>query len=262
MVNPSVAGRPTPNVPLVQSYQRPPELSALTFDATTKEYTAKPGELVAKISYAVTNTSGGDVTINWVRPSCGCTLAKLPQPTPWKLAPGEGGVMDFDLDLRGKYGMLSKYISVDTSHGQKLLNFRVTVPSNTALPGVDQRTQNMRLAMADRQVVFKGDCAKCHVEPGIGQKGEKLYAASCGICHDAPNRATMVPDLHALKFVPTKEYWQQWVVNGKAGSLMPAFGQVHGGPLTQEQVDSLVEYLTHYFPPRRGVAAATPAAED
>jgi cytochrome c553 len=253
--------RPVPQIlPTVRP--QPQQLEALQFDSTTKEYTSQPGELTARLSFAVTNISKTDVTINWVRPSCGCTVAKLPQPVPWKLAPGEGGVMDFELDLRGKFGTLSKYVSVDTSHGQKLLNFRVTIPGNTALPGMDQRTQNMRLAMADRQAVFKGDCAKCHVQPGVGKMSEQLYAASCAICHDAPNRATMVPDLKALKFTPTKEYWQHWVENGKVGSLMPAFAEAHGGPLSKEQIDSLVGYLTHYFPPRASVAAATPSAED
>ena len=121
----------------------------------------------------------------------------------------------------------------------------------------------MQLAMADRQAVFKNDCASCHVAPAVGKKGEQLFAAACSICHEAPHRATMVPDLHALKFTPTKDYWHNWISNGKPGSLMPAFAQAQGGPLTDEQIESLAEYLTHYFPQRSVVAnGGTPTAED
>ncbi|MGV3774329.1 MAG: c-type cytochrome [Verrucomicrobiales bacterium] len=233
---------------------------AIAWDAVNKEYTAKSGELTAKFVFNLTNTAPHDVTINWVRPSCGCTAAKLP-PTPWKLAPGTGGQMEFDVDLRGKHGVLSKHISVDTTAGHKLLGIKVTIPGQAA-PGIDARTRNMQLAFADRQIVFRNDCAKCHVVPTIGKKGEELYATACGICHEAPHRATMVPDLTALKNTPTKEYWEHWIKNGRAGSLMPAFAQAHGGPLSNEQIQSLVEYLTHYFPPRKKVASQTPSVED
>jgi hypothetical protein len=37
-------------------------------------------------------------------------------------------------------------------------------------------------------------------------------------------------------------------VEGKEGTLMPGFGQRQGGPLTEEQVNSLVEFLPKQFP--------------
>jgi mono/diheme cytochrome c family protein len=237
-----------------------PEHEAISWDAVNKEYTAKAGELTAQFIFNLTNTSPHDVTINWVRPSCGCTAAKLP-PTPWTLAPGASGQMEFNIDLRGKYGVLSKYVNVDTTVGAKLLGLKVSIPG-AAAPGLDMRTRNMQLAFADRQLVFRNDCAKCHVIPAIGKKGEDLFQTACGICHEAPHRATMVPDLHNLNTPPTKEYWEHWVRNGRPGSLMPAFAQTQGGPLSDEQIQSLVTYLTHYFPPRPRVASETPAIDD
>lgn len=237
----------------------------LAFDAMVKEYQAKVGELNAPFAFAVTNISSGNVVINWVRPSCGCTAAKLP-PTPWTLRPGDSGSMEFNVDLRGKYGLLSKYVTVDTSSGVKLLNIKVNIPLPDASSGptgeVDARTRNMQLASADRQIVFRGECASCHATPAVGKHGEALYQAACAICHDAPHRATMVPDLHALNNAPTREYWQHWISYGKPGSLMPAFTQNLGGPLTQQQIDSLVEYMTHYFPPRPRAASLHPSMDD
>jgi len=38
-------------------------------------------------------------------------------------------------------------------------------------------------------------------------------------------------------------YWKTWINQGRAGTLMPSFAQSEGGPLTKEQIDSLVEFL-------------------
>ena len=228
----------------------------LEWDATEKEIHAKPGDLDMAFSFAVTNISETNVTINWVRPSCGCTVAKLP-PTPWTLKPGEGGHIDFNLDIRGKFGTLAKYVSVDTSLGQKMLQIKAIIPQSTAALGMDSRAKNMQLAMADRQVVFRGDCASCHATPTVGKKGEQLYSAACAICHDAPHRATMVPDLRALKKATGVDYWAFWIANGKPGTLMPGFAKAHGGPLDEEQIRSLAEFMFEKFPRADAATAAS-----
>jgi mono/diheme cytochrome c family protein len=256
----SISSNGLPNIAAAQRYQPAyvPD-DVLKWDATEKEIHAKEGELELDFSFAVTNVSRGDVTINWVRPSCGCTVAKLP-PTPWTLKPGDGGTIDFKFDLRGKFGVLSKYVSIDTSHGQKLLMIKAHIPPQTvAQPGMDSRAKNMQLAMADRQVVFRGDCAKCHAEPAAGKMGEQLYTAACAICHDAPHRATMVPDLRAVGKATGPDYWSFWIANGKPGTLMPGFAKAHGGPLDEAQIRSLAEFLYEKFPRAEAATAASTA---
>ncbi|MGN6387506.1 MAG: DUF1573 domain-containing protein [Verrucomicrobiota bacterium] len=242
---------PRPGAPIQPAMQPRPNAvdEVLAWDSVNKEYTAAPGEMSAHFSFSVTNISKQDVTINWVRPSCGCTVAKLP-PTPWKLTSGESGSIEFTVDLRGKFGTLSKYVTIDSSAGQKMLALRLTIPSPVVSNEIDARTRNMRLAMADRQAVFKNDCATCHLTPTIGRTGEALYRAGCAICHDAPHRATMVPDLRALKVPTSREFWVQAITHGKPGSLMPAFAQSEGGPLTQAQIDSLADYLVESIKPQ------------
>ena len=88
------------------------------------------------------------------------------------------------------------------------------------------------MSKADRQAVFHGECATCHVKPGQGKYGKLLYDADCAICHEGEHRATMVPDLHALKVPTNVEFWQTWISHGKPGSLMPAFSTADGGPLS------------------------------
>ena len=231
----------------------------LAWDSVLKEYTAKAGETEAKFSFSVTNVASTNIVINWVRPSCGCTAAKLP-PTPWTLKPGESGQMEFSLDLKGKRGTLFKYISIDTSNGQKMLNIRATIPEGVTVAGMDSRLRNMQLAMADRQIVFRGDCARCHSAPLAGKTaGAEIYQAGCAICHDTPNRATMVPDLATVVNPGTKDYWQVWIRHGKPGTLMPAFAAGQGGPLSEEQIQNLSEFLTEKFP-ARAAAPITNAA--
>jgi mono/diheme cytochrome c family protein len=92
-------------------------------------------------------------------------------------------------------------------------------------------------------MVFKGDCASCHVHRGEGKYGQELYQADCAICHESEHRATMVPDLHALKTPTNFEFWRTWITHGKPGSLMPAFSTVDGGPLSDMQIASLANYL-------------------
>lgn len=110
-----------------------------------------------------------------------------------------------------------------------------------------ERERNLLLAKADRQAVFKGECAKCHAEPALGKTGRELYVAMCGICHDDGHRASVVPDLRALKFMPDAQYWRTWITLGKSGTMMPGFAQAEGGPLTAAQIHSLVIYLGKEF---------------
>jgi cytochrome c5 len=251
LITPRIVPRPPINVP---AFTPPP----LDFDEELKELTLNPGETNAMFTFHLTNSSPADVVITSVRTSCGCTVAKLP-PVPWTLAPGESGEISVAMDMRGKRGTLTKSVTVSTTSGFKSLLVRAHAADQNALQttGLDMdRLRNIQLAMTDRQVVFKNDCADCHVKPAIGKTGQPLYEAACAICHEGPHRASMVPDLKAKALtVPTGyDYWKHWITFGKAGSLMPAFAQIHGGPLTDEQIHSLAEYLTEAIPSRTTAA--------
>ena len=87
------------------------------------------------------------------------------------------------------------------------------------------------MAQADPRAIFKGDCAKCHVDKAKGLLGKQLYVESCGICHEAKPRATMVPDLHALNHPTDYVFWKQIISEGKPHTMMPGFSVHNGGPL-------------------------------
>ncbi len=233
----------------------------LVWDAEQKEISLQPGELAAHFVFAFTNVSDKEIVVNSVHPSCGCTTVKLP-PLPWKLAAGTNGQIDAVVDLRGKSGLLMKSVSIESSAGTKHLILKINMPGQpTPGPDLARRVRNQQMAMADRQAVFKNDCATCHAHPAAGKLGQELFQTACAVCHDTPNRATMVPDLYALNKPTDAEYWNTWVAHGKPGTLMPAFAQAEGGPLSEAQIVSLAHCLSQK-PLHRPVASqsARPAA--
>jgi mono/diheme cytochrome c family protein len=204
--------------------------------------------LVTRFSY--TNASSQPVIVTAVEPSCHCTTPKIPK-LPWTIEPHGAGNMDVEVEIPGKWGLLEKTITIRTAGETNVLSLQIEIPEP------DPRERNRIAAFADRQAVFKGDCASCHAKPSAGLKGEALFHKNCGICHEAEHRATMVPDL-ATKPHGDAIYWAQWVRIGKPGTFMPGFDKPHGGPLTEEQIASLLDFLQQRFPPTPAAKAALP----
>ncbi len=256
VITPPATGRMTPGNGALPA-------GTLAFDGETKEYITKPGEFLASFVFNLTNISAAELTINHVQTSCGCTTAKLP-PMPWKIAAGGAGQIPVNMDVRGKSGVVLKTVTLHTDKGLKQLMVKATIQQmdpNLMTPA--DRERNQLLAKADPQAIFKGDCARCHVEPVIGKVGKDLYTTACGICHDAEHRATMVPDLHNLPNDTSADYWRLMVTLGKPNTLMAAFAQSHGGPLSEMQINSLVEYLVATMPAKgtNSRPATVPAKE-
>jgi mono/diheme cytochrome c family protein len=228
----------------------------LLFDATMKEQQGTAGQTNFLFTFAFTNAAPGPVVIESVRTSCGCTVAKVPA-LPWTVPPGGDGEFSVALDARGKRGTVTKSVFVNTSMGVKPLTVRAIIDSSSG--GMDDRVRNMQIALADRGAIFRGECATCHVKPAVGKMGVPLYLAACGICHDSHNRASMVPDLRRLPHPTDRDHWIRWISFGRHGSLMPAFAQAEGGPLTEAQIDSLADYLTRTISQRQ-IAQSRPAA--
>jgi mono/diheme cytochrome c family protein len=218
----------------------PPPAEPLVWDSMEKTLEVKPGDGAADFEFHVTNKSDQTVQITEIRPTCGCTVAAMPS-SPWILESGAKGSFRGTIDLRGKHGRISKSLWVTTSFGTQILGIVVNLPEAS-------RDDNIALAKADRQAVFKGDCASCHAAPAHGKKGAELFAAVCGVCHLAAHRNEMVPDLGIAREPRDAGFWRKWILDGKEGTLMPAFAQKHGGPLTDDQVTSLVEYALQSLP--------------
>jgi cytochrome c5 len=222
---------------------QPKSAHPLIWDAMERILTPKLGEDILPFQFSVTNGSNKTVTIDQIRPTCGCTVAQMPS-SPWVLEPGAGGTFVGTIDVRGKEGTVSKALFVNSSAGTQMLGITVNIPTLDE----EARKRNQMMAQADRQAVFRGDCAICHVKPTVGRSGGELFTAACGVCHLSEHRASMVPDLLVAKQHRDAAYWRRWIAEGKDGTLMPAWSQVHGGPLTADQVESLVEFALKVLP--------------
>lgn len=221
--------------------------TVLAWDGLVKEVTLRPGETKAYFTFSFTNTSPDEVIMTAVRSSCGCTTAKVPR-LPWRLPGGTNASFDVVVDVAGKSGVVTKTVTTETSAGYRYLTTRVTVPAGgVGAMAADERTRNIQVALADRQAVLKGECAICHVTPGVGKHGHELYDAVCGVCHDAEHRASMVPNLRAMNKPFRAEDWRQIIREGRKDSLMPAFAIEQDGVLSDAQIESLVTYLTGPF---------------
>jgi mono/diheme cytochrome c family protein len=220
----------------------------LAWNGLTQAATVAADAANAHFTFSFTNISPGIVAILDVHPSCGCTTAQLP-PLPWVIPAGANGEFGLTVNLAGKTGMLVKTVNVKTDKGFKQLILNITIlPPVIPTQSDADRAQAMILATADRQSVFRGDCVTCHTKPGDGKYGKMLYDAVCAICHEAKDRASMVPDLHAIKTPTNVDFWQTWIAHGKAGSLMPAFSTADGGPLSDMQITTLAQYLAATIP--------------
>lgn len=222
----------------------------LAWDAVSKTNLAKAGELISRFEFTATNLTDSEILVDQVTPSCGCTTARLPD-HPWRLAPHGSGRVEFAVDLRLQHGVLFKTADVVVSNQAQTLVLNLVLPpgiTNGAGTAVDDRIWNQELTKGDHQAPFHDNCVKCHLVPAFGKTGDYLYRVACGICHDSPRRATMVPDLHSLKQPRDGEYWKKWVTEGKEGTLMPGFAATIGGPLNTQQINSLVKYLLATYP--------------
>ena len=218
----------------------------LRWDSMDKLVEVTGGLTNKTVSFWVTNTSTAHIRITTIRTSCGCTEVESPD-LPWKLSPGSTGKVSFSTDIRGKYGRLFKSTTIESSAGTQMLKFQLHINALEAM----LRNRNQQLAKADPQAIFHGKCAACHSEPAQGKRGGALYLTACGICHEAEHRASMVPNLHLIA-LPKKEVdWMTLLSTGKPDTLMPGFAKRHGGPLTDDQLKSLIQYIMVAFPNAR-----------
>lgn len=238
----------------------------LSFDAQQKEVSVTFGTAQAHFVFNVTNISSGNVIINFVNSSCGCTVAKLPS-TPWNLAPNEGGQISATMNLAGTPpgNSKTKTLTVSTDKGLKALFVKTTVQPAPPRPMTQMdRTSNQKIAMANRQAIFTDpSCVQCHATPardnaGNDKLGKELFAAVCSVCHEAQHQASFVPNLNHLPEPTNAQFWRNWIAQGKPGTLMPAFAKSQGGNLSDAQIESLVAYLTTTIPSKPTAQNTTP----
>lgn len=236
------------------------EPNPLVWDAMEKKNSLPGMTNVTYFTFFVTNQSAASALIYSNVTSCDCTAATTVEHLPWELKPGDGGALNVLVNIRGKYGSVTKTVIVYTSHGEQTLTVNVDIPVSPAPFNVSARLKDQMASQKDRQAVFGEHCAACHAWPAVGRTGESLFTSICGICHTAEHRASMVPDLAKLDDELTADFWRRNITSGKTNSLMPAFAKSEGGILDTNQIESLVAYLVKQYPSKSAAATSTSAS--
>ncbi len=146
--------------------------------------------------------------------------------------PGESGEIRVTLNPAGKFGNVAKTVTiVSNDYTQPSLD----VPLFAVVEhGVDSAsTQPLE------EILFGGECAECHADPAGDLTGEELYDAVCMMCHGPVREyAASLPSE-----VEDRETLRSWIADGRGDLGMPGYSAEKGGPLTDEQIDTLVEIL-------------------
>jgi hypothetical protein len=190
--------------------------------------TIKPGDSIIH-EFVIRNAGDATAHLSDPMPSCGCTSAVLGKRT---LDPGDSTLVRVRFNSLGKgTGTFEKSVKVATKETPYVITSLV-MQCSVRLPE-NQHAGTMMTVSG----IFEGNCTRCHVDFGRGFNGRILYQADCGICHSSEHS-------NAPRILPTDSTHLDHIIRfGKPGTSMPAFDQSRGGPLTPEQIESLIKYL-------------------
>jgi mono/diheme cytochrome c family protein len=91
------------------------------------------------------------------------------------------------------------------------------------------------------------------------EEGEELYHLNCASCHGEMGDGSIGPPLNSKSFLETVNDNRLFslIRSGVPSTGMPAWGQIFGGPLTDEETRQLVAYIRSWAP---GVEDQPPVA--
>lgn len=204
---------------------------------------------VAEHDYMFINDGTETLVILSVQASCGCTASS---PSDDTIAPGETGLIHVTFNSSGKRGHIRKTVHVvsnDPEAASLDLEFRVNVkdPSDTTSSMRSSPSESGARAMMNEKSIFDSPCMTCHVIPGRAAFGRDLYLASCGMCHGderhAPvHNAAAITGSNYLRFTSDDRVLAS-LAGGTGNPMMPGFHVDRGGPLSDSQIQSLMNYF-------------------
>lgn len=187
---------------------------------------------IAKGSFIVANRGNAPLTIEDIGASCGCTVIDFESTV---LEAKKELTINFTVDTIGKVGEIRKAISIktndpDTPEIEVYAYLRIKLKEHEQV---------------DSSAIFKGDCQYCHADPAQGRFGEALFEAACYMCHGHYGLGGVARRINDFTYITTNEnqHFRQIISDGIPDSAMPGFSDQHGGPLSNKQIDSLVELM-------------------
>ena len=94
------------------------------------------------------------------------------------------------------------------------------------------------------------DEARTSQEASLAEEGESLWEFNCASCHGLAGEGGVGPALNSTQFLQsaTDEQGRTLIAVGVPGSQMSAYSLDYGGPLTSEQIRSVMTYIRSWEP--------------
>ena len=210
----------------------------LTLDAKSKDLgKAEEGkDLIA--SFKITNSGWQPLKVFDVKTDCGCTDLSWTQKL---IEPGQSADLSVHVDTAMKQGHVTKQIRFASNDPN--MSFGAVF--------IEADVENMHSAMGENgkaKIFTEEKCMHCHVDMGVGAFGKDLFDGDCAMCHRMQEESKILvgPALEKGSYTDPAyiEHVRQVISYGsKTHRSMPGFLSDAGGPLTKEQIDSLVNYL-------------------
>lgn len=226
--------------PVVIAFSGPPAVYA---EQRVRDVGAVETDSKVNTEFLLYNKGGQHLRITDVETTCGCTLTEMSKDV---IAPGDFTRITVDLDTSIKIGPVRKKITVHSNDPERpqLDLFLVGEVKPRQMEG-----HEMLGIQADNPLVlFQGECATCHVQVGVGKTGKALFQADCGMCHglNAQGHGSAGPSLLRGDWQDEayRRRMRRIIAEGSPNSpQMPPFSKHKGGPLSDDDIDSLVTFL-------------------
>lgn len=82
---------------------------------------------------------------------------------------------------------------------------------------------------------------------GDPENGGELYVEYCAVCHGVDGQGRVGASLQNFPGIDAGAALEQTISDGILGSVMPAWAESNGGPLTEQQIDDIVAYIQASF---------------
>ncbi len=83
--------------------------------------------------------------------------------------------------------------------------------------------------------------------PGDPVRGGELFVANCAVCHGVNGQGRVGASLEEFPGIDPSAAIEATIAAGVPGSVMPAWGQANGGPLSGQDIHDIAAYIVAAF---------------
>lgn len=224
-----------------QSADKPPSpKQQIKFDHEKVDLGKVEAAAEVPCSFTVTNAGNAPLNVTEAKSECGCTATNFKGAL---LKPGASVKLDIIVDTTMKQGPVTKDMVVYSDDPER--------PISRLFIAMDVKNAHGTMSLKDRTKVFTAErCKRCHVDEGVGQFGKELFEADCAMCHRKQESGILSgPLIESVDYSDPllSAHAREVIAHGsKTNPSMPGYLESAGGPLSKEQVDSLVKYLSKH----------------